>query len=204
MSYNIESSWNGRPVSEEDEALYAAVTSLRVPLNMLDKARDDRTSHLIGHNATLFRSQNQRLAVEASGPGGGVMLLDRLAVELGGAPAYVRFDNGPEFIAHAVADWSRFNHTDSVFIDPGSPWQNAWVESFNGRFRDELLNGWQFDSLLEVRVIIETWRIDYNWERPHTAHGDLTPSEFAANWTTNNQPPGRIAPGPLIGSLSRS
>ena len=94
-------------------------------------------------------------------------------------------DNGPELVAHALADWCRFNDTASVFIDPGSPWQNAWIESFNGRFRDELLNGWQFDSLLEARVIIEGWRIDYNWQRPHTAHGDLTPGEFAAQWTIN-------------------
>jgi len=62
-------------------------------------------------------------------------------------------------------------------------WQNAWIESFNGRLRDELLNGWQFDSLLEAGVIIEDWRIDYNEHRPHTAHGDLTPSEFARAWT---------------------
>ena len=100
---------------------------------------------------------------------------------------HVRFDHGPEFIAHAVADWCRFNHCDSVFIDPGSPWQNAWIESFNGRFRDELLNGRHWDSLLEARVIIEDWRIDYNINRPHTAHGDLTPAEFAAEWTTTNQ-----------------
>ena len=117
-----------------------------------------------------------------------VAVLDRLVAQHGGAPVYVRFDNGPEFVAHAVADWCRFNDCGSVFIDPGSPWQNAWIESFNGKFRDELLNGWQFDSLLEARVIIEDWRIDYNWKRPHTAHGDLTPSEFAAKWTTINQP----------------
>ena len=117
-----------------------------------------------------------------------VTVLERLVAERGIAPVYVRFDNGPEFVAHAVADWCRFNGTDSVFIDPGSPWQNAWIESFNGKFRDELLNGWQFDSLLEARVIIEDWRIDYNWKRPHTAHGDLTPGEFAAKWTTTNQP----------------
>jgi putative transposase len=116
-----------------------------------------------------------------------VATLDRLAAERG-VPAYVRFDNGPEFIAHAVADWCRFNGTDSVFIDPGSPWQNAWIESFNGRLRDELLNGWQFDSLLEARVIIEDWRVDYNMHRPHSAHGDLTPTEFATAWTTNHQP----------------
>ncbi len=117
-----------------------------------------------------------------------VAVLDRLAGERGGPPVYVRMDNGPELASHAIADWCRFTGTGSVFIDPGSPWQNAWIESFNGKFRDELLNGWQFDSLLEARVIIEDWRIDYNWNRPHTAHGDLTPSEFAAKWTTINQP----------------
>ena len=117
-----------------------------------------------------------------------VAVLERLAAQRGSAPVYVRFDNGPEFVAHAVADWCRFTGTNSVFIDPGSPWQNAWIESFNGKFRDEPLNGWQFDSLQEARVIIEDWRIDYNWKRPHTAHGDLTPGEFAAKWTTNNQP----------------
>jgi putative transposase len=59
---------------------------------------------------------------------GVVAVLDRLALERGGAPAFVCFDHGPEFIAHAVADWCRFNHTDSVFIDPGSPWQDAWID----------------------------------------------------------------------------
>ena len=117
-----------------------------------------------------------------------VAALDRLAVTRGRAPAFVRFDHGPEFIANAVADWCRFNRTESVFIDPGSPWQNAWIESFNGRLRDELLNGRQWDSLLEAQVIIEDWRTDYNINRPHTAHGDLTPTEFADHWTTINQP----------------
>ena len=116
-----------------------------------------------------------------------VATLERLALQRG-APAYLRFDNGPEFIAVAVADWCRFNGVGTVFIDPGSPWQNAWVESFNGRLRDELLNGWHFDSLLEARVHIEDWRIDYNNHRPHSAHGDLTPNEFAQAWTTGNRP----------------
>ena len=75
-------------------------------------------------------------------------ILDALVIERGRAPAFVRFDNGPEFVAHAIDDWCRFNGVDSVFIDPGSPWQNAWIESFNGRLRDELLNLWIFDSLL--------------------------------------------------------
>jgi putative transposase len=85
-------------------------------------------------------------AIDADGV---VEVLDRLALQQQGAPNYVRFDNGPEFVAHAVNDWCRFNGTGSLFIDPGSPWQNAWIESFNGRLRDELLNSWRFDSLLE-------------------------------------------------------
>ena len=76
----------------------------------------------------------------------------------------------------------------SLFIDPGSPWQNAWIGSFNGRLRDELFNAWRFDSLLEARVIIEDWRCDDNANRPHTAHGQLTPTEFALQWTTTHQP----------------
>lgn len=81
--------------------------------------------------------------------------LARLTIERGRPPAFVRFDNGPEFVSHAVADWCAEQGVDSVFIDPGSPWQNAWIESFNGRLRDELLNLWQFDSLLEVQVLVE-------------------------------------------------
>ena len=69
-----------------------------------------------------------------------------------------------------------------------SPWQNAFIESFNGRLRDELLNSWRFDSLLEARVLIEDWRTDYNANRPHSAHGELTPDEFALQRTTTHQP----------------
>ncbi|ABM11948.1 Integrase, catalytic region [Mycolicibacterium vanbaalenii PYR-1] len=132
----------------------------------------------------------EALAIEvdrAINADGVVDVLDRLALTHG-APHYVRFDNGPEFVTHAVSDWCRFNSAGSLFIDPGSPWQNAWIESFNGRLRDELLNSWRFDSLLEARVIIEDWRCDYNANRPHSAHGELTPAEFALQWTTTHQP----------------
>ena len=77
---------------------------------------------------------------------GVVAFLERLAPQRG-APVYVRFDHGPEFIAYALSDWCRFNGTGTVFIDPGSPWQNAWIECFNGRMRDEHLNGQLFDIL---------------------------------------------------------
>jgi len=112
---------------------------------------------------------------------GVVCCLDRLAAQRG-APVYVRFDNGPEFIAHAVNDWCRFKGTGTVFIDPGSPWQNAWIESFNGRMRDEHLNGQQFDCLLEAQVLTEDWRIDDNMNRPRSAHAWLTPVEFVEAW----------------------
>jgi putative transposase len=116
-----------------------------------------------------------------------VALLDKIAGERG-YPAYVRFDNGPEFVAYAVADWCRFNATETVFIDPGSPWQNAWVESFNGRMRDEHLNGQLFDTLPEAQLLTEEWRIDYNVNRPHSAHGWKAPATFAEEWITAHQP----------------
>ena len=114
-----------------------------------------------------------------------VRILDRLVAERGVAPGFVRFDDGPEFIAHTVADRFRFTGTSSIFIDPGSPWQNAWIESFDSRFRDEFLHGRHFDTLLEARVLIEDWRIDYDNNQPHSAYGDLSPIEFAAEWTIN-------------------
>ena len=114
-------------------------------------------------------------------------VLDRLCVQRSAAPAFVRFDNGPEFVSRAIADWCEFQHVDVVFIDPGSPWQNAWIESFNGRLRDELLNLWHFDSLLEAQVIIEDHRIDYNQERPHSSLGQRTPNDSALDWADRNQ-----------------
>jgi putative transposase len=116
-----------------------------------------------------------------------VDVLDAL-VAVHGAPAFLRFDDGPEFVAHAIADWCTMHGTGPLFIDPGSPWQNGWCEPFNGMLRDELLNLWQFNSHLEARVIIEEWRIGYHTNRPHTPHGDLTPTEFATAWNLRQQP----------------
>ena len=152
-----------------------------------DTTEDNRTIKLL-NVIDEFTRECPAIVVERSIDADRVVAtLDRLVVERG-VPGFVRFDNGPEFIAYAVADWCRFNGVGAVFIDPGSPWQNAWIESFNGRLRDELLNAWRFDSLLEAKVLIEDWRIDYNLNRPHSAHGDLTPSEFAQVWIDRHQP----------------
>ncbi len=111
-----------------------------------------------------------------------VAVLDRLA-HVYGRPAHVRMDNGPEMTAHALRDWARLGETATSYIEPGSPWENPYVESFNGRLRDELLNQEQFDSLLEAQVLAEEWRIEYNTFRPHSALGGLTPAEFAGRLT---------------------
>ena len=116
-----------------------------------------------------------------------VRILDKIAGERG-FPKYLRFDNGPEFVAFAIADWCRFNESETIFIDPGSPWQNAWVESYNGRMRDEHLNGQLFDTLFEAQVLNEAWRVDYNVNRPHSAHGWRSPAAFAAEWSVTHQP----------------
>lgn len=98
------------------------------------------------------------------------------------APTFIRMDNGPELTSHALADWCRFSGTGASFIEPGSPWQNAYVESLNSRIRDELLNQELFHTLLEARVLAEDWRIDHNRHHPHSALDMLSPDEFAANW----------------------
>ena len=113
-------------------------------------------------------------------------VVERLARERR-APHYVRFDNGPEFIAFAVADWCRFNGTGTLFIDPGSPWQNPVVESSNGRLRDEILNHQLFDTLFEAKVLLEDHRIDYNMNRAHSARGWRTPAVVAEQWLTRQQ-----------------
>ena len=104
-----------------------------------------------------------------------------------GAPTFLRCDNGPEFAAFAVADWCRFNDASTTFIDPGSPWQNGLIESFNSRLRDEYLNGHLFDSLIEAQVLIEGWRREYNDERLHSSLCYLTPVEFKALWEKQYQ-----------------
>jgi transposase InsO family protein len=96
-----------------------------------------------------------------------------------GIPAYIRSDNGPEFTAKAVRRWLERLGVTTLFIEPGSPWENGYVESFNGRLRDELLNGEIFTTLLEAKVLIETWRNHYNTVRPHSALGYKPPAPEA-------------------------
>ena len=107
--------------------------------------------------------------------------LERLVAERG-APEHIRCDNGPELTANALRDWCRFSKTASAYIEPGSPWQNAYVESFGSRIRDELLAVEQFSCLTEAQVMVADWREDYNERRPHSALQMMAPAKFARAW----------------------
>ena len=105
--------------------------------------------------------------------------LDRI-VELRGCPRMIVSDNGTELTSNAILSWQQEHDVEWHYIAPGKPMQNGFVESFNGRLRDECLNEHLFTNLSEARQIIEEWRIDYNTNRPHSSLNGLTPIEFAA------------------------
>jgi putative transposase len=96
-----------------------------------------------------------------------------------GIPEYIRSDNAPEFTANAVRAWLSQTGVGPLYIEPGSPWENGYVESFIGKLRDELLNGEIFDTLLEAKVVIENWRREYNQFRPHSSLGYRPPAPEA-------------------------
>lgn len=125
-----------------------------------------------------------------------IEVLSRLVSERG-APLYLRSDNGPEFVSRALLKWIVDQGITTALIDPGKPWQNGSMESFNGKFRDECLSLEWFRSRTEAKVLIETWRRHFNTVRPHSSLGYLTPAAFAAKvekqGATNAQATGRIA-----------
>jgi putative transposase len=96
-----------------------------------------------------------------------------------GTPDFIRSDNGSEFTAEVIRGWLQRLGVKTLFIEPGSPWENGYIESFNGKLRDELLNGEIFDTVLEARVIIEGWRKLYNTKRPHSSLGYAAPAPEA-------------------------
>ena len=115
-----------------------------------------------------------------------------------GPPAFIRSDNGPEFIAWALCAWLYRQGVDTHHIDPGSPWQNPYGESFNARFRDECLNLEEFLTVIEAQAIVETWRRKYNTQRPHSSLDDLSPAEFYRRWRALQAQPRGSAPDPGV------
>jgi putative transposase len=122
-----------------------------------------------------------------------VRVLERVAQERS-VPEAIQVDNGPEFISRVVDQWAYANGVALHFIDPGKPVQNAFIESFNGKFRDECLNQNWHTSLGDARRIIEAWRVDYNTVRPHSSLGYRTPEEYAAEVAARPAPP----PTPVV------
>jgi putative transposase len=128
----------------------------------------------------LFTREALAIEVDVSLPGARVVaVLERVAAERG-APAELVLDNGPELTGRALDEWAVARGVRLRFIDPGKPSQNGFVESFNGRFRDECLDQMWFTSLADARAAVEGWRVDYNGSRPHSALGYRTPDEIRA------------------------
>jgi putative transposase len=97
-----------------------------------------------------------------------------------GAPGFIRSDNGSEFIANAIKQWLKNKRVETLYIEPGCPWENGYAESFQGKFRDELLDREVFYSVKEAKALAEGWRGEYNNHRPHSGLGYMTPAAFAA------------------------
>jgi putative transposase len=165
--------------------------------NSCDQKRPEHYNHVWSYDFLSERLENGRrvrllvvideytreclaLDVARSLHGEDVVELLRYLFAVRGCPSYIRSDNGPEFVSRAVKKWLKKSGVKTLYIAPGSPWENGYVESFNSRLRDELLNGELFLSLEELRYVADRWRMDYNHYRPHSRLDYMAPAAFAA------------------------
>ena len=155
--------WSWDFVSEQTEA----GSAFRI-LTLID---EHTRQCLATHVAWSIRAQDVLAVVEK-------------AMRAHGAPEHIRSDNGPEFVACAIAEWMEQKKIKTLYIKPGSPWENGHIESFHDKLRDECLNREVFGTLAEARVIIGQWRREYNEHRPHSSLGYRTPAEAAARCQT--------------------
>jgi transposase InsO family protein len=167
-----------KELEKENARLRRAVSDLTLDKMILSEA--DRT-----HDGRVFRTLNlideytkECLMIRVKRKLNSIDVIDVLTdlFILRGPPAFIRSDNGPEFVAEAVRDWIAAVGSQTAYIVPGSPWENGYCESFNARFRDELLNGEIFYTLKEAQIVFEEWRKHYNTVRPHSALGYRPPA----------------------------
>jgi putative transposase len=118
-----------------------------------------------------------------------------------GVPEHIRSDNGPEFTARRVRSWLGRVGVGTLYIEPGSPWENGYVESFNGKLSDELLDGEIFDTLLEAKVLIERYRVRYNTVRPHSSLGYRPPAPEAIVAWAPDLGASLLVPAPMAGAV---
>jgi putative transposase len=168
---------------------------------------EDRT-----HNGRKYRMLNivdeftrECLAIRVKRRLNSIDVIDLLSdlFVLRGVPGHIRSDNGPEFVATAVQAWIAAVGAKTAYIEPGSPWENGYIESFNARLRDELLNGEIFYSLKEAQIVVEGWRCHYNTIRPHSSLGYQPPAPEVEPWPAappRQAPPAipTIAPRPIM------
>lgn len=133
------------------------------------------------------------LAIDVAGSIRSGRVIEVLAqlISVHGAPRYLRSDSGPEFVSRAVLRWLHAENIDTAVIDPGKPWQNGMNESFNGKFRDECLGMEWFRNRVDAKIVIESWRRQYNQVRPHQSLANLTPLEFKQSLSTT-RPDGAV------------
>jgi putative transposase len=139
-----------------------------------------------------FTREGLAIEVATSLPAQRVLTVLEGLVVIHGRPQFIRSDNGPEFIALAVRGWLAQHHMQTLYIDPGCPWQNGFGERFNGTVRDECLNMHVFHSVAEARIVLATYRRQYNEERPHSSLGYRTPTEFKRDWLERQSPSGGL------------
>lgn len=169
---------------------------------MVDNLTDGRKFRLL-NVIDDFNRQSLVVEVDTSLPSLRVIrVLERLVAERGN-PANIRCDNGPEFISHKLEQWCTEKKITLQFIQPGKPMQNAYIERKNGSMRRELLNAYLFNSLAEVRLLSEEWRIDYNEERPHKSLGYKSPLVYADHWHKHKQSEPQLYPQTVIENHSK-
>lgn len=175
--------------------------SMDFTLDTLADGRAFRTLNIVDD----YTRECVAIEVDRSLPGLRVTrVLDRLRTTIG-LPQSIVLDNGPEFAGRTLEAWAYAAGVTLCFIRPGKPIENAYVESFNGKFRDECLNEHWFVSLADAQVTIEAWRVDYNTVRPHSALADQTPEQFAAATEgARRLPPARLQEDPNTEALSLS
>ena len=146
---------------------------------MTERLENGRRARLL---TVLDEYTRECLAIDVarSFRGQDVVELLRYLFAVRGRPAYIRSDNGPEFVSRVVKKWLENLDVETLYIAPGSPWENGYIESFNGRLRDELLDRELFLSINELRYVVDRWRMDYNHYRPHSSLGYMAPAAFAA------------------------
>jgi len=152
-----------------------------------DRLEDSRKIRLL---VVIDEFTRECLAIEVARSFTAMQVVDVLQYlfAVRGAPKHIRSDNGPEFVAKELCKWLDRANVETLFIAPGSPWENGYVESFNGKLRDELLNGELFLSLAEARWVIDRWRLDYNHHRLHSSLDYQTPAAFAARCCSSVRP----------------